>query len=328
MEFRDIGPIRASIVGVGCNNFGARVAREDAERIIRTALDIGITRFDTADEYGGGRSEEFLGRALAKDRSKAVISTKFGALAPEGGLRPADPRWVMKACEASLSRLGTDYIDLYYLHHPDPKTPIATTLEALDTLVKQGKVRQIGCSNFSGEMLEEAHQAAATARSVHFVQIQNNYSLLDRTAELDVLPACERLGLMFEPYFPLASGMLTGKYRRTIPAPPGSRLSIVGEYFPDLFTTECFDVVEGLERFAQDRGYTLHELALSWLASRPRVSCVIAGAVDSEQLRANAAATMAWSLLPEDMKHIDALTFRDRSFTTPVQLKDGLLHRN
>ena len=303
MDHRSIGSLRVSVVGLGCNNFGMRIDATASERVVHAALDAGINFFDTADIYGSTKSEEFLGRALAGRRDRAIVATKFG-MAVDEQRKGARPEYVTRACDDSLRRLGVDHIDLYQLHQPDPSVPIADTLGALDGLVKAGKVREIGCSNFSADQLEEAERATKPNAS-QFVSVQNEYSLLHREPERSVLPACERLRLAFLPFFPLASGLLTGKLEPGKPAPAESRLSLS---WTSRFTTDKnVKVAEALKAFATARGHTLLELAFSWLASRPQVASVIAGATSPEQVRANAAAAN-WSLTHEELAEIDRLT--------------------
>ena len=302
MELRALGSLRVSVVGLGCNNFGMRIDAAATERVVHAALDAGINFFDTADIYGGTKSEEFLGRALARRRDRAIVATKFG-MAVDQKRRGARPEYVRQALEDSLKRLGTDYVDLYQLHQPDPDAPIADTLGALNDLVQAGKVKEIGCSNFSVEQLDEAARAPAPA-AARFVSVQNEYSLLHREPEAGVLTACERLGMVFLPYFPLASGLLTGKYQPGQPAPEDSRLSLS---WTARFTTERnIQIAEALKAFAAERGHTLLDLAVSWLAAQPRVVSVIAGATSPEQVRANAAAAN-WSLNREELTEIDRL---------------------
>jgi aryl-alcohol dehydrogenase-like predicted oxidoreductase len=303
MDFRSIGSLRVSLVGLGCNNFGMRIDQAATARVVAAALDAGINFFDTADIYGSTKSEEFLGRALAGRRQQAIVTTKFG-MAVDDTRKGARPEYVRRACDDSLKRLGIDRIDLYQLHQPDPTVPIADTLGAMNDLVKAGKVTEIGCSNFSAAQLDEAERAT-TPGPARFVSVQNEYSLLHREPERSVLPACERLGLAFLPYFPLASGLLTGKYEPGKPAPSDSRLSLS---WTSRFTTEKnVAAAEALKTFAASRGHSLLELAISWLASRPRVASVIAGATSPEQVRANAAA-VHWSLTREDLTEIDRLS--------------------
>ncbi len=303
---RTIGGLEVSLAGLGCNNFGRRIDAARTRAVVDAALDAGVTLFDTADRYGDGASEELLGRALRGRRDEALILTKFGMLKSPGELTGGDPRWVARACDDSLRRLGVDRIDVLLLHQPDPSTPIVDTVAAMGRLVEQGKVREIGCSNFSVAQLTEA---AAQGGLRPFACVENEYSLLVREPERGMLDACERLGVSFVPYFPLASGLLTGKYRRGRPVPAGTRLG-GGEGRPAELVIEedKLAVTERLASFAEARGHSLLELALSWLAQRPRVASVIAGATSPEQVRANVAATVAWSLTPEEVEEIDELT--------------------
>jgi aryl-alcohol dehydrogenase-like predicted oxidoreductase len=305
MELRSIGSLRVSVVGLGCNNFGMRIDAAATDRVVAAALDSGINFFDTADIYGGTQSEEFLGRALGRRRREAIVATKFG-MAVDDKRRGARPEYVRRAADDSLKRLGTDYIDLYQLHQPDPDVPIADTLGALDALVKAGKVKEIGCSNFSAEQLDEAFDTTKTGEA-RFVSVQNEYSLLHREPETSVLPACDRLVLAFLPYFPLASGLLTGKLEPGKAPPQDSRLSL---QWTSRFTTEKnVRIAEALKAFAASRGHTLLDLAMSWLAARPQVASVIAGATSPEQVRANAVA-LNWALTPEELAEIDRLSPR------------------
>src|SRR5262245_23165967 len=265
MDHRSIGSLRVSVVGLGCNNFGMRIDAAATERVVHAALDAGINFFDTADIYGSTKSEEFLGRALTGRRDRAIIATKFG-MAVDEQRKGARPEYATRACDDSLRRLGIDHIDLYQLHQPDPGVPIADTLGALDKLVKAGKVREIGCSNFSAEQLDEAERATKSG-AARFVSVQNEYSLLHREPERAVLAACDRLKLAFLPFFPLASGLLTGKLEPGKPAPADSRLSLP---WTSRFTTDKnMRIAEALKAFAAARHHTLLELAFSWLASRP-----------------------------------------------------------
>lgn len=301
MEKRRIGSLQVLLVGLGCNNFGWRIDAAAAERVVHTALDAGIDFFDTADSYDTGRSEEFLGRALKGRRKQAIVATKFG-MKMDDRRQGAHPDYVRQAADDSLRRLETERIDLYQLHQPDPATPIADTLGALDELVRAGKVREIGCSNFSAAQLREARQAAGNG--ARFVSVQNQYSLLHREPEAEVIPECRRQGLAFLPYFPLANGLLTGKYRRGAPAPKGSR----GDtgFGPKVFTEENLAKVEKLTAFAEQSGRTVLELAFSWLAAQPTVASVIAGATSPEQVKANAAAAN-WKLTEADLAEIAGL---------------------
>jgi aryl-alcohol dehydrogenase-like predicted oxidoreductase len=279
-----------------------RIDAAATERVVNAALDAGINFFDTADIYGATKSEEFLGRALKGQRDRAIVATKFG-MAVDDRRKGARPEYVKQACDDSLRRLAIDHIDLYQLHQPDPTVPIADTLGAMDGLVKAGKVREIGCSNFSAEQLDEAERATKSG-AARFVSVQNEYSLLHREPERAVLPACDRLGLAFLPFFPLASVLLTGKFEPGKPAPADSRLSLS---WTSRFTTDKnVQIAEALKAFAAARHHTLLELAFSWLASRPQVSSVIAGATSPEQVRANAAAAN-WTMTKEDLEEIDRL---------------------
>jgi len=303
MDLRPLGSLRVSVVGLGCNNFGMRIDDDATARVVSAALDAGINFFDTADIYGATKSEEFLGRALKGRRQQAIVATKFG-MAVDDRRKGARPEYVRRACDDSLKRLATDYIDLYQLHQPDPSVPIADTLGALHDLVKAGKVKEIGCSNFSAEQLDEAARAT-TPGAASFISVQNEYSLLHREPENSVLPACERLGLAFLPYFPLASGLLTGKFDPEKGAPKDSRLSLS---WTSRFTSEKnVRIAEALKAFAAARKHTLLELAFSWLASRPQVASVIAGATSPEQVRANASA-VNWTQTREDLAEIDRLS--------------------
>jgi aryl-alcohol dehydrogenase-like predicted oxidoreductase len=307
MEMRRVGSLEVSVAGLGCNNFGMRIDEDTSKAVVDAALGSGITHFDTADIYGRGKSEEFLGRALGSRRDEVVITTKVGMGARDGEAGGSEA-YVVKGCDESLTRLGTDHIDLFLLHTPDPQTPIAETLSAFASLVAAGKVLEVGCSNFSGAQLEEAEAVAADLGVPRFVNAQNDYSLLNRAAEADVLPVCDRLGVVFIPYFPLASGMLTGKYRRGEEHPEDSRFRAWGARAEQFATDERFDAVERLTTYAHDRGHTLPELALSWIAGTPSVGSVIAGATSPEQVRANAAATSAWRLTDAERATVDALT--------------------
>jgi aryl-alcohol dehydrogenase-like predicted oxidoreductase len=302
MEKRRIGSLEASVVGLGCNNFGRRVDAEGTAAVIDAALDVGVDFLDTADIYGDGRSEEFLGRALKGRRERVVLATKFGMKLDEQR-QGAHPDYVRRAVEYSLRRLQTDRIDLYQLHTPDASVPIADTLGALDELVQAGKVREIGCSNFSVPQLREA-EGAVRPGEARFASVQNEYSLIHRAPEQGVLDECERLGIAFIPYFPLASGLLTGKYRRGQPAPAGSRLA--DERLADRRSDDKLALVEKLIAFCESRGHTLLELAFSWLLTRRAVTSVIAGATKPEQVRGNAHAA-GWTLTDDDLAEVDGL---------------------
>ena len=304
METRKVGSLPVTVVGIGCNNFGSRIDEKRSHEVVNAALDAGINFFDTADMYANGKSEELLGQALGRRRSDVIIATKFGQVM-EGHGRGARPEYIRKAFQASLRRLNTDYIDLYQLHLPDPDVPIAETLGALDELVKAGQVREIGCSNFSAEQLREA-EAASSARpgSARFVSVQNEYSLLHREPEDAVLAECKRQGLAFLPFFPLKSGLLTGKYRKGKPIPEGTRVAKF-ERYRQLLTDENLDKVESLIDFAESRGHTLLELAFSWLLAHGVVTSVIAGATSAQQVRDNAGAA-TWKLTAGDLEEIDS----------------------
>jgi aryl-alcohol dehydrogenase-like predicted oxidoreductase len=290
--------LRVSRVGLGCNNFGGRIDLDATRAVVDAALDVGITFFDTAEIYGNdGGSERFLGEILEGRRDRVVLATKFGWAQGRGY---GDAEYIRDAIEGSLVRLRTDYIDLYYLHKPDPDTPIAETLVALDELVSSSKVRAIGCSNFSAEQLAEADSVAREHGTARFTVLQNHYSLLERGDDEDVLPLCRELGIAYIPYFPLASGLLTGKYQRGAPAPEGTRLA--GRAIED----ERLARVEALARFAEQRGHSLLDLAISALASTSGIGSVIAGATKPEQVRANSAAA-SWRLEADDLDAIAAL---------------------
>jgi aryl-alcohol dehydrogenase-like predicted oxidoreductase len=293
MELADLGSsgLRASRVGLGCNNFGGRIDLDATRAVVEAALDAGVTFFDTAETYGGGHSERFLGEILEGRRDRVVIATKFGWGEHEGH---GDAGYIRNAIGGSLERLRTDHIDLYYLHKPDSSTPIAETLGVLGELVREGKVRAIGCSNFSAEQLAEADRVGREGGTARFTVLQNHYNLLERRDDADVLPLCRELDVSYIPYFPLASGLLTGKYRKGEPAPEGSRLA------GRTIEGERFDRVETLAAFAEERGHTLHELAVSALASTPGIGSIIAGATKPEQVRANAAAA-SWRLSPDEL---------------------------
>ena len=300
MEYRKLGSLNVSLVGIGCNNFGWRTDAAGTAAVVDAALGAGINFFDTADVYGGGQSEEFLGAALKGRRAKALIATKFGIKMGEGK-EGARAQYVRDALDASLQRLQTDVIDLYQIHRPDPNTPIAETVLALNDAVKAGKVREIGCSNFSVEQMRAAN---STSGPKHFASVQNEYSLMKREPEADVLPECARTGVAFLPYFPLANGLLTGKYRKGSPFPESSRAK--DAFGPKVFTDENLERADALMAFARSRGHSLLDLAFSWLAARPEVSSVIAGAKSAEQVRANSAAA-TWKLTAADMAEVDNL---------------------
>jgi aryl-alcohol dehydrogenase-like predicted oxidoreductase len=300
--------LRVSPLGLGCNNFGARLDAAAARDIVHAALDAGITVFDTADIYGKrGGSESILGDALGSRRKDVVLVTKFGlAMDEEGQRKGGSTRYIATAIEASLKRLRTDWIDLYYLHRPDPTTPIEETLRALDALIAQGKVRYIGCSNMSAVQIGEA-QGISQASGLHrFVVCQDQYNLLSRQIEAEIIPAIEVHHLALVPYFPLASGMLTGKYTSGAPIPAGSRMSYQ-RYSDRFLNDENFRIVEKLREFCATRGRSLLELAFGWLLSKPVVGCVIAGASTPEQVYQNAA-SIDWRLDSAEMAEVIRLT--------------------
>ena len=305
MEYRSLGNsgLRVSVAGLGCNNFGMRVDYDRTVEVLNAAIDAGVNFFDTARMYGGGKSEEFMGEALKGKRDQVILATKFG-----GPTKPHDAtgsrQHLLRSVETSLRALQTDYIDLFQLHFPDPQTPIEETLSAMDTLVQQGKVRYIGCSNFTGWMIADAHWLAKTRGYERFVTVQNEWSLLTRGVENEVKAACEHFGASILPYFPLASGFLTGKVKRGQQAPEGSRLA--NAYFASSMTDANFDRVEKLEAWADAHGRSMTEVALSWLASQPVVGSVIAGATSAEQVQANAAATKT-DLTTDEVAEIGAL---------------------
>jgi aryl-alcohol dehydrogenase-like predicted oxidoreductase len=302
LEKRKIGSLEVSVVGLGCNNFGKRLGYDATVLVIDAAIEAGINFLDTADVYGETKSEEFIGRALRDRRNEVVIATKFGSRIDDTR-KGAKPDYVRRACDDSLKRLATDHIDLYQLHRPDPTTPIADTLGALDELVRAGKVREIGCSNFSAEQLREANSVVA-AGNARFVSVQNEFSLLHREPEKEVIPECRRLGIAFIPYFPLSSGVLSGKYRKGKPAPPGSRIG--SGWNSDILTPHNLQIVESLIAFAAPKGHTILELAISWLARHEVVASVIAGATKPEQVRANAAAA-SWKLSEAEMREVEGI---------------------
>jgi len=309
MQIRNLGGsgLRVSAVGLGCNNFGQRTDLETSRKVIHKAIDLGITLFDTADIYAGmGGSETVLGEVLGDRRKDIVLATKYSKpMSTDGTKQGASRRYIMSAVEASLRRLKTDYIDLYQQHDCDPLTPIEETLAALDDLVHAGKVRYVGSSNFTGFQVADAEWTARTRGFTRFVSAQNEYSWLERGIESSLVPALEHYGIGLLPYFPLASGLLTGKYRRGQAPPPGSRIAAWGR--ESVLTDAMFDVVEGLSAFAAARGASLLDLAIGGLAARPAVSSVIAGATSPGQIAANVAAGQ-WRPSAEDLIELDELT--------------------
>lgn len=313
MDYKNLGRagLKVSAVGLGCNNFGMKCDQAETDAVVRRALDLGVTLFDTADIYGNrGGSEQMLGKALGARRKDIVLATKFGLAMGDGEyMKGASRRYVMHAAEASLKRLDTDYIDLYQIHFPDPSTPIDETLRALDDLVMQGKVRYIGCSNFAGWQLVEAQWIAKEGGLAPFVSAQNHYNLLDRRIELELVPAANKYGAGILPYFPLASGMLTGKYKRGRGLPNDARLAQREEMGKHILTDENFDIVEKIEAFATERSRTVLDVAIGWLASQPHVGSVIAGATKPEQVEQNVAAA-DWKMSPDELHEVNQMTFR------------------
>jgi len=311
MQIRNLGGsgLRVSAVGLGCNNFGQRVDLEGSRKVIHKALDLGITLFDTADIYSDmGGSENVLGAVLGDRRKDIVLATKYSKpMASDGTKQGASRRYIMNAVEASLKRLKTDYIDLYQQHDYDPLTPIEESLRALDDLVRQGKVRYIGNSNFPAWRVAEAEYVARAMNVSRFVSCQDEYSLVVRDIEKDLLPAAEEYNLGLLPFFPLASGLLTGKYKRGEAAPSDTRFGKVERLRDRYVTPRNEKIVEQLQAFAQARGHSMLELAFSWLAARPQVASVIAGATRVEQVEQNVKA-IAWNLSAEEMAEIDGMT--------------------
>jgi aryl-alcohol dehydrogenase-like predicted oxidoreductase len=303
--------IEVSVVGLGCNNFGRRLDLDRTAAVLDAALDAGVTLFDTADVYGDGNSERLIGEVLEGRREEFVLATKFGWELSWAEGAPAAPRgsreYIRWAIEGSLQRLRTDRIDLYQYHHPDGITPLEDTLAALDELVQEGLVGAIGCSNFSASQLEEAEQIAHDRGRARFVTLQNEYSLLQREIEAEVRPACERLDVSILPFFPLASGLLSGKYKRGEGGPEGSRLSSGEQAGSD----EQFDLVEALEAFAEARGISVLDVAVAGLAAQPAVASVIAGATRPEQVRANVGA-LSWRPSENDLAELDRIAPQDR----------------
>lgn len=311
MRIRRLGEsgLAVSVVGLGCNNFGRRLDLDATRAVVEAAIDAGITLLDTSDSYG--ESESYLGEVLQGRRDEVVLATKFGSdvggrVGPDWGAR-GSRRYVRKAVESSLRRLRSDWIDLYQLHFPDPQTPLQETLEALYELVQEGKVRYVGSSNLAAWQVADAEWIARSRGLTRFVSAQNHYSLLERRVERELVPACLHYGIGVLPYFPLASGLLTGKYHRGQPPPEGTRL----QGRPEQLTERAFDVVEVLQTYADDRGRSLLDVAIGGLAARPAVASVIAGATSPEQVRANAAAG-EWEPTPEDQVALDQALTRTR----------------
>jgi aryl-alcohol dehydrogenase-like predicted oxidoreductase len=311
VEFRNLGKsgLKVSVVGLGCNNFGMRIDAAAANAVVARALDEGITLFDTADIYGGaGASEQMLGKALGNHRQEVIVATKFGMTMGKGPyLHGGSRRYACACVEASLKRLGTDYIDLYQIHQFDPETPQEETLEALNDMVRAGKVRYIGHSNFAAWQAVEAAWVADRRNLAPYVSAQNEYSLFERSIEAELVPACRQFGLGILPYFPLASGLLTGKYKRGVEPPKDTRFGAMKRLADRYMNDATFATLDQLENFAAARGHSILELAMSWLAANPCVPSVIAGATKPEQVAANAKAC-DWKLTPEELTEIDKIT--------------------
>lgn len=308
MQFRNLGRsgLRVSLVGLGCNNFGGRIDLDATRKVVDAAIEHGITLFDTADIYGEkGGSETALGQVLGTRRKDIVLASKFGMKMFHGG-EGGSRRYIMSAVEESLQRLQTDWIDLYQFHRPDPLTPIDETLRALEDLVTQGKVRYIGCSNMPGWQVADAQWTARDLGLSGFASAQDEYSLLKRGAEADLIPAIRHYGMGLLPYFPLANGALTGKYKRGAAMPEGARLTKLPERAGQIFSEDNWRRIEGLSAFAEQRGHSLVELAFSWLAAQPVVSSVIAGATKPEQIAVNVKAA-DWALTQEELAEIDGI---------------------
>ncbi|MFI5002673.1 MAG: aldo/keto reductase [Reyranellales bacterium] len=312
MEQRNLGRsgLQVSLIGLGCNNFAGRIDFAATQKVVHKALDLGITLFDNADTYGDprGGAEEYLGKVLGDRRKDIVLATKFGrSMDASGKTQGASRRYILEACEASLRRLQTDYIDLYWQHIEDPRTPAEETMRAMDDLVRQGKVRYIACSTLLAWQVVEANWTAKSQGLEHFIACQDRYSLLERDYEPNMSRMVEAYGLGLIPFSPLANGLLTGKYRRNQAMPAGTRLTTTPRLADRYLTERNWEIVEHLAEFCEARGHTMLELALSWLASRPAVSSIIAGATSPEQLEDNIRAA-GWVLSPTDMDEIDRLT--------------------
>jgi len=313
VELRNLGKsgLRVSVVGLGCNNFGGRIDQEATRKVIHRAFDLGINLFDTADIYGNlGGSETAMGEVMGSRRKEIVLASKCGmAMDTEGKLKGASRRYIMSAVEDSLRRLKTDWIDLYQIHQPDPLTPIEETLRTLDDLVRSGKVRYIGCSNFPAWLVAQSQETSARLNLNSFISCQDEYSLLVRGLDKESIPAMQAYGLGLLPFFPLASGLLTGKYKRNAPMPEGARLTNTQRLADRYINDVNWQIVERLGDFAATRGHSMLELAFSWLACRPTVVSVIAGATKPEQLEQNVKA-VDWKLTAEEMAEIDRITQR------------------
>jgi aryl-alcohol dehydrogenase-like predicted oxidoreductase len=308
MEHRPLGELSVSVVGLGCNNFGMRIDADATARVVHAAIEAGINYFDTAESYGSGMSEEYLGRALVDRRGEVLIATKWGHTISLGeGERGGDPAQIRRRLDDSLRRLGTDYVDHYQLHRPDPETPAEETLGCLAELRAEGKIREIGCTHFTADQLRSAHAAAVEHDLAPYRSVQNHYSLLTRDPETDgVFDACAELGIAFVPFFPLESGLLTGKFRLGAARPEDSRLAVWGDRADAFIDDEKLAVVERLITWCGERGRSLLELAISWHTSHPLVASVIAGATTPEQIEANVAAAN-WALSAADRAEVDSV---------------------
>lgn len=314
MEARTLGrtKLEVSAIGLGCNNFGLRMDPAQTRTVVDRALELGVTLFDTADRYGNppGTSETFLGKALGERRKNIVLASKFGnPMDDSGTMQGASRRYIRIAVEASLRRLNTEWIDIYQMHRPDPATPIEETLRALEDLVREGKVRHAGCSQFSAAQILEAHRTAGVAGVTGIVSAQNQYNLLARGAERDFLPAVRECGIGFIPFYPLAGGLLTGKYRRGA-IPEGTRFATPRAQEARLLTDERWPILERLQQFCGERGRSMLELAVNWLLARPGVVSVIAGATKPEQVEQNVKAA-GWKLSEHDIAELDRITLSD-----------------
>ena len=313
MEYRNLGSsgLRVSLVGLGCNNFGMRLDLEQTRAVVDRAFDLGITLFDTADMYGGrGGSETQLGKILGHRRKDIVLASKFGmAMSDDGTKIGASRRYIMSAVEDSLRRLKTDWIDLYQLHQPDPLTPLDETMQALDDLVTQGKIRYIGCSNLPSWQVVESQWISKSMGLNRFVSCQDEYNILNRNVEDELIPAMQKYGCGLLPYFPLASGLLTGKYKRT-EMPEGARLTDMPTFANRIYLTdENFDIIDNLHKFANKTGHSILELAFGWMASRPTTASIIAGATKPEQIDANVAA-VNWVLSQSEIDEVNKISAR------------------